>query len=691
MVTLLLGLHNHQPEGNFDRVLEAAFQRAYDPFLDVLERHPSVKISLHASGCLWEWAEGRRPDYLARVKALSERGQIELLGGAFYEPILSILPERDQKGQISLMGEFLESRFGVRPKGFWLAERVWEPELPRVLAAAGVDYTIVDDTHFLAAGFAPEELTGYFLSESGGKEVAVFPISQKLRYLMPFRPPEETIDFLKGFAGREKDPALVMADDGEKFGLWPRTHDLVYAGGWLERLFSLLEDNADWLKTARMSDHRDAVRPRGWAFLPTSSYAELGEWALRPEAASLLRAELHKPAGGPSRFLRGGYFRNFFTKYPESNRLYRKMLRTSGKVHRLEHPRLKARERARHERARRLLWKGQCNCGYWHGVFGGLYLPHLRHALYERLLAAEREADRLKAGEFVTAWEDWDADGRPELLAECREANWYLSPAGGGALWEWDLKARGVNLAALVNRRREAYHADLPRAVVLDSGADAPSRSIHDLVLAKEPGLERHLTYDWHGRASLLDHFLHPDTRLEDFASARYGEQGDFVLGAYEIAQPGRVDRGRLTLALERRGLVWDRQARRPIRVRKDLTLGPGPGWRAEYELVNLGEEAATLWFGVELALAFVSAEVHGGAPKDETLERVVLEDPARGLSVGLAFDSPMGLWSFPLYTVSLSEEGFEKTYQGTILLAHRKLDLPGGGRARMTVAAGIP
>jgi alpha-amylase len=42
--------------------------------------------------------------------------------------------------------------------------------------------------------------------------------------------------------------------------------------------------------------------------------------------------------------------------------------------------------------ARRELYRGQCNCSYWHGVFGGLYLGHLRFAVYKHLLAAERLA-----------------------------------------------------------------------------------------------------------------------------------------------------------------------------------------------------------------------------------------------------------------------------------------------------------
>lgn len=82
------------------------------------------------------------------------------------------------------------------------------------------------------------------------------------------------------------------------------------------------------------------------------------------------------------RFVRGGFWRSFMVRYPEVNTMHKKMLRVSRKVEAVEDPALKS-------RAQDNLWAGQCNCPYWHGVFGGIYLPHIRTANYERLLATE--------------------------------------------------------------------------------------------------------------------------------------------------------------------------------------------------------------------------------------------------------------------------------------------------------------
>ena len=44
------------------------------------------------------------------------------------------------------------------------------------------------------------------------------------------------------------------------------------------------------------------------------------------------------------------------------------------------------------------IWQAQCNCAYWHGVFGGLYLPHLRFGLYRNLIQAQAKLDGAVAG-----------------------------------------------------------------------------------------------------------------------------------------------------------------------------------------------------------------------------------------------------------------------------------------------------
>src|SRR5437867_1297182 len=87
-ISLFLVIHDHQPVGNFDGVFRQAYEDAYDPFLAFLERHPRLRIALHTSGPLLQWIGLHARDYLGRLRQLVERGQVELWGGGFFEPVL---------------------------------------------------------------------------------------------------------------------------------------------------------------------------------------------------------------------------------------------------------------------------------------------------------------------------------------------------------------------------------------------------------------------------------------------------------------------------------------------------------------------------------------------------------------------------------------------------------------------------
>ena len=187
---LVLLVHAHQPVGNFDHVFEQSYARCYLPFVDVLERHPSVHVGLHYSGPLLTWIDQHHPEYFERLKAMVAKGQVEMVGGGFYEPILISIPPADQHEQIVQLADYVERHFGNRPTGAWLAERVWEPQLASVLAEAGVAYTVLDDIHFLSAGFEQEELFGDYIAEDKGQTIRIIPGQKSLRYLIPW----DTVD-----------------------------------------------------------------------------------------------------------------------------------------------------------------------------------------------------------------------------------------------------------------------------------------------------------------------------------------------------------------------------------------------------------------------------------------------------------------------------------------------------------------
>ena len=98
-----MGLHFHQPVGNFPDVLEKAYQTCYKPFFDSLAEYPEIKATIHISGCLLDFFCETAPEFITKLSGLVKRGQVEMLGGGYYEPIFSAIPQCDRIGQIKTM------------------------------------------------------------------------------------------------------------------------------------------------------------------------------------------------------------------------------------------------------------------------------------------------------------------------------------------------------------------------------------------------------------------------------------------------------------------------------------------------------------------------------------------------------------------------------------------------------------
>ena len=398
-------LHNHQPIGNFDGVFEQAYQDSYLPFLDVFEPYSDISISLHTSGPLMEWLDEHHSDYLDRLSALVAAGRVEIIGGTFYEAILTMIPSRDRIGQITDYTRWLEQRLGCTVQGTWVPERVWEQTLTSDLADAGVKYTVLDDFHFKNAGLNEDDLCGYFVTEDDGRIMNVFTGSERLRYLIPFGAPHETIDYLRGIAERHPGAVVTFADDGEKLGMWPETKQHVYGDGWLSRFFDALTENREWINTTTLADADQSAQPVGRIYLPDGSYREMTEWVLPTNQQVEYENITHEMQSDPRwqrlvRFVRGGFWRNFKVKYPEANEMYSRMMMVSRRLQQAE----KQGATGEHfDAARRELYRGQCNCSYWHGAFGGIYLPHLRNAVYSHLIAADNLLDKAVNRSDLTA------------------------------------------------------------------------------------------------------------------------------------------------------------------------------------------------------------------------------------------------------------------------------------------------
>ncbi|MBI5236019.1 MAG: DUF1926 domain-containing protein [Deltaproteobacteria bacterium] len=672
MTYLALCIHNHQPVGNFDFVLEEAYRKSYWPFLRALSGHPSIKLTLHNSGFLLDWLIERKPEYVELLKAMVERGQVEIMGGGYYEPVLAVIPEQDRIGQIRRMSERIHDVFGAAPSGIWLAERVWEPTMPTTIRKAGVEYLLVDDFHFIKSGLSRDLLGGYYVTEDQGNMVRVFPGSERLRYLIPFKPADELTAHLKslGFFLKRGNCA-IYGDDGEKFGVWPGTDKWVFDDGWLESFFAKIESSLDWLQPVTFAEYISLEEPLGRVYLPTTSYMEMGEWSLPADTArsyAELIEELKRcgdDAQRVFRFLQGGQWRNFFAKYPESNWLHKRMLLASKAVD-------AARAGAGKTEGTNHLYKAQSNDPYWHGVFGGLYLPHLRTSAYENIIKAENAVDDSAATSISV--EDVDADGHDEVMIRTRDINLFISPRNGGTLVEMDFKPSAVNFSNTLSRWLEGYHHKLTRAAggAHDGGG---SKSIHDMLIAKEAGLEALLKFDALRRSSFVDRLLDARTSFDDFSANAYKDSVSLADLNYSVTLDDKgvtlARQGQDAYVQKRFGVLDDNS----FTVDYSAVIGgkaraAGIRFCVEFNLILPCCDGPACWYEFSpaaLAETEASAALNGKGALSG-LNRVDLIDAFTGVMLTIESRVPATLWRFPVYTVSLSESGFEKIYQGSCL-----------------------
>ena len=680
-IRFIFAIHNHQPIGNFGHVLEEAYQQSYLPFLDVFEGYNSLKIALHTSGSLVEWLAEEHPEYLDRVAELVRQRRVEIIGGPFFEPILAMLPSRDRIGQIEMYSDWLKKRIGAAVAGLWIPERVWEQSYVRDLADAGMKYTILDDSHLRFAGVQTDALYRHYLTEDDGRTINVFPGSEKLRYLIPFGQVGDTIDYFRDVARKYPDAVLVHGDDGEKFGSWPDTYKHVYDEKWLHYFFDMLSENGDWLITSTPSEVIDSMSPLGKIYIPDGSYREMTEWVLEPDQQiemEKLRQNLENDDRAPiiNQFLRGGFWRNFKVRYPESDEMYCRMMSVSARLHKSMQEGWNGSDI---ELAKEALYRSQCNCGYWHGAFGGVYLPHLRDAVYRELIRADNLIDAAmdRQGNWVESQTaDFNFDGKNEVRLSNNFLNAFIVPHRGGTMYELDVKSIAHNLLATITRRPEAYHQKISRR-------NEPNGDPQGRIICKQEGLERRVHYDWYARKSLVDLFYDYETDFEAVRQARVGQHGNFVLTEYDAVI--RKKPGRIQILLSQESTAYGA----PVRIDKGITLSEGSNViEVCYRLSQL-PKGYHIHFAVELNFAGMPGGTenryfHGaGGPKGERFgnlstnldltdgTEIGLYDDWLGMDVRLKMNRPTDFYAFPVETVSQSVEGFELVHQSVAVQPH--------------------
>ncbi|HET7833302.1 MAG TPA: alpha-amylase/4-alpha-glucanotransferase domain-containing protein [Gallionella sp.] len=655
-VSLLFGVHAHQPVGNFPAVIDDAHLRCYRPFLQVLHRFPEFRFAVHFSGWLLDYLFQKFPEDMALLREMVARDQVELFGAGDTEPVLAVIPEQDRYGQLTRFSDKLQTRLGQRPQGAWLTERVWEATVVPSLVDAGIRYVTVDDYHFLCTGKEARQLDGYYTTEEGGKPLDLFPISEGLRYRIPFAPAHEVVSYLERLAEQGADTAAVYFDDIEKFGIWPETHEWVYEKKWLEHFITGVLASSK-IRPLTYREYHNEVKTRGIIYLPTTSYIEMNEWTL-PAPAAARYADLVSRERNSGRydehkaFVRGGIWKNFLTRYPESNWMHKRMQNLSLRLAQLPGS----------KRTGDLLddlYEAQANDAYWHGLFGGLYLPHLRRAVYNAIVRLEAKLDRLVPRKD-TGPADIDSDGHNEYLMFNNELQAIVKLDGHARVCELDDYRLNQNFCDTLRRQAEHYfekiHRNKPGSENHGEHAGSGIASAHDRIAFKHIIAFSDLSNDPLPHGLLIDSWINgngPSSSINNYALVKASQ--DSML--FHAEGPS----GAISKAI-------------------NLT---GNRVEAEYHAMQ-HTDGATMSIRCLIAMPscdgyagrYIDANnnILGGFGSPIELNRAVkltLDDGVLGGHLILEASQPVIIRAKPYFTVSQSEAGFEKIMQAVELEVH--------------------
>jgi hypothetical protein len=651
-------VHSHQPVGNYPAVFEQGTRECYLPFLRLLKEYPDIRMTLHYTGPLLEWFEKNSPEFFDLLNELLSRSQVELMGGGFYEPILPVIPERDARKQLEYTKRYIEAKFGVIPRGMWCAERIWDPSLPKkIQAGSTVEYTLLDDSHFLSAGLCPEDVHGYYITEREGYALKVFPIDMQLRYLIPFKEPSEIIQYIRRLKTRGVK-VVTYGDDGEKFGMWPGTHKWVLEQGWLKRFFDAMLDVSDEIELVPLSVVLDTYAPKGLIYLPTATYQEMMEWSLLAPQGRYYE-ELVKRAKGEHdwdrkrAFLRGGMWDNFLSKYRESNLMHKKMLKVSSLVH----------AHGDDISATKHLFMAQCNCAYWHGLFWGIYIGAIRHAVYENLLKAEQIIDRTRmhGRSWIMELSDYDVDGREEVLISGRDLNCFISPHDNASVFGLEYKPAHYNLSNILMRHPEIYHKDVmnPQSRKKKKAAGEPL-SIHDIPHVVSQEFKELLVYDAYPKNSFITHYLETPASVEKILKENRIEPSLTAHLPFSLISQSESDDGVELTFLGTKGA---------LEIRKMYRYDASGSISLSHTISPLNESTWVVleWniFTLTGARPLVDSQVMENDRGVYRAQSIELINEPNGVHVRIESGAHWVVCIVPIECVSQSEEGFEKTFQG--------------------------
>jgi hypothetical protein len=639
---LVLGAHNSIITHSSEAHLEYQYDIALKPLLKTLYNAPAVPLTLYYSGPLLEWLDKRHSEYMDVLAEMVKRRQVELLGGAFNEPLLALIPKSDRLGQIERMTTHMRQSFGKRPRGAWLPGNMWDPRIAASYNAGGLDYLLINDS---AADFSiPGDIPNPILTEDQGKTLSIVPVSVQLTQKLFTSPVEDCIASLKRFRRNfpaSADVTAVLFFDGTLQSMLGE-EDTAAVAPWLSQFLQEIQNESGEFTILHPTTAVNQYR------LPERRYAPVSS------LYSLLSSSGMGTGKEIRNICRDRSFRSIMERYPEVARLYSRMQHTYVLVNQVRG------DKYRKQAAREELWRGQRHWVYWPNQSGGIYNSALRKDAYAALIEAEKTTR--ERGVFIPAISrvDVDLDGTDEVLFQGNEINAYLHTRGAH-LFELDVLNKNWNYLDTIQRQWEPFHD----SATISAGYD-----------------------DWQ-RGAFVDHVLMANQTMEAFARGTRHQLYETTGMTYVVSA---LDKDRTAVTL--RGISEGASQKNELVIEKTYRFAKSR-IDVEYRFENISLQSITGMLAVEVNLSFESlgvgslrintrqgrerSEISPDSRELENVADITFQDLHNNLLIQISPSERSRVWSFPVEAVGLRGPEPQWFYQSNCLVFTWPLDLASG------------
>lgn len=432
---VVIGMYNNLPYSASNALYEQEYQGAWRPFLSGLYKFPSIKSIIHFSGTIFSWLEKNHPEYMYLLTEMVRKGQIELLGGGFYNPLAPLISTQDMTGQVEALSAFIRKTFGKRPSGAWLYEYAWTPSLPAVLQNSKIQYSFLPAQSYMELYPKDAPSSFFFASEDHRKTICLFPVFEARTEDGIFEPYEKTLLRLQQ-AYPQFTTYLIMADGYEIASSWElsglESPDVLF-----ERTFAWFQKNCleyDTVTAAQLNKTVKSTR----TFYVSQCYSE--------RYKSYCRNTINRVSVTRPEYIQ--ISKLSVLDHPLVFALYQKLNFVSAMTG------LFRGDKSRKKASIDEIWRAQSGDLYWAGPSGGILLPEARLAVYASLIEAEKTIRQNRFHHYLS-FDDINFDGMKEALFQSPVYTCYLQ-SDTASVSELDSLKTGINYACGWNMARRS-------------------------------------------------------------------------------------------------------------------------------------------------------------------------------------------------------------------------------------------